>query len=79
MIKPFHKLSKQEFLWLVAEKTTYGEIEKDFPQPTWCFYHQATRGMMGCWSLVNFSSGFSMVANRNYCKSCDCYEQAGYM
>jgi hypothetical protein len=74
MIKYYHELKKEEFLWLVEEKTTYSEVEKDFPQPPWCSYHQATFGIMGCWSLTDWESGYSTVTGEDFCKTCDLYE-----
>ncbi len=74
MIKYYHQLKKEELLWLMKEGNTYREVEKDFPQPPWCSYHQATFGMMGCWSLTCFTSGYSMVTGKDFCKTCDSYE-----
>jgi len=70
MIKPFHKLTYQEFLWLVKEKATWQEIEKDFPQPLWCSYHGALHGQMGCWSLVTFEN--YKITHEFQCLRCDC-------
>lgn len=66
MIKYFHKLTKDEFQSLVERKLTYEQIAKDYPQPIWCGYPDATCGVMGCWSLVSF-----MVTGKKYCKNCD--------
>ena len=69
MIKYFHKLTREEFNALCAEKeVTWEEFAKDYPQPEWCAYRNAVCGIMGCWSLMDF-----MVIGRNYCKNCDLY------
>ena len=70
MIKYFHELTKKEFKELVKKKYTWGRLEKDYPQPTWCNYPEATRGLMGCWSLVDFR-----IKKEKHCKNCDCYKQ----
>ena len=68
MVKYFHELIKDEFKDLVDKKLTWAEVAKDYPQPIWCSYPDAVRGVMGCWSLMDF-----MVTGRNYCKNCDLY------
>jgi len=73
MIKYYHELRKEEYLWLVKEGTTYAELEKDFPQPSWCEYPQATSGLMGCWSLIDFESGYSRVTGVFFCLGCPLY------
>ena len=73
MIKYLHELSKEEFLWLVSEYTTYEELGRDFPQPPWCNYYKAHEGCWGCWSLNNFDTGRSRVTGEDFCKKCDCY------
>ncbi len=68
MIKYFHELTKYEFEELVnSKKYTYGKLAKDYPQPKWCTYPNATEGMMGCWSLMSH-----MVKDRDFCNNCDC-------
>ena len=74
MLKYYHELRREEFLWLAKEKNTWGEIEQDFPQPPWCSYHQAIRGLAGCWSLIHWKDGYSMVTGKDFCKTCDLYE-----
>lgn len=68
MIKYFHELTEAEFKETCVDKMTYMQLAKDYPQPLWCSYPEATGGLMGCWSLISF-----MVTGRNYCKNCDCY------
>ncbi len=70
MIKYFHELTKEEFGKLVESKITYEQLAKDYPQPTWCEYPDATGGMLGCWSLMDF-----FVTGEDYCKDCDCYKK----
>jgi hypothetical protein len=70
MLKYFHQLRPEEYLWLVKEGTTWGELQQSFPQPPWCTYPQAVYGLMGCWSLVGF-----MVTGKEYCLKCDCYKE----
>lgn len=68
MIKYFHELTEKEFKKKIVGKLTNAECDRDYPQPTWCNYPEATMGMMGCWSLISF-----MVTGEDYCKDCDCY------
>ena len=68
MIKYFHELTKKEFRTLCKTKVTWGQAAKDYPQPEWCSYPDAVQGIMGCWSLMDFT-----VTGRNSCKNCDCY------
>jgi len=67
----FHELTEDDFNQLLLTKITWGELEERFPQPVWCTYPEAVRGMMGCWSLVDH-----MVTGEDYCKACDCYKAA---
>lgn len=68
MIKHFHELTKEEFKEIVdSKKYTWEQLSKDYPQPEWCGYPDATQGTMGCWSLVSH-----MVKDRDYCKNCEC-------
>lgn len=70
MIKYFHELTEAEFETL--PEMTWDECAEEYPQPEWCSYPNAVRGMMGCWSLMSF-----MVTGRNYCKNCDHYIKKG--
>ena len=72
MIKYFHELRKEEFAWLVAEKTTWKEVAKDFPQPPWCGYPEAIHAL-GCWSLIRFDENGCRVTGEEFCKDCDLY------
>jgi hypothetical protein len=68
VIKYFHELTAEEYKELVDSKEyTYEKLAKDYPQPEWCNYPEATQGVMGCWSLMNH-----MVKGREYCINCEC-------
>jgi hypothetical protein len=62
----YHELSADDIQRLCTRQMTYGEIERVFPQPPWCEYPEATRGMMGCWSLI-----YNMVTGEDYCRHCE--------
>lgn len=70
MIKYFHELTEAEYKEKVDGKLTYAECDRDYPQPVWCGYHNATWGLLGCWSLTDF-----LVTGEGYCKNCDCYKE----
>ena len=65
MIKYFHELRPEEWEWLKAENTTWGEVIKDFPQPPWCEMPNAI-DPLGCWSLIGFK-----IVSREYCNTCE--------
>jgi len=68
MIKYFHELTVEEYTDLVdSKKYTYEKLAKDYPQPEWCTYPDATEGLMGCWSLTSH-----MVTGKDFCKDCEC-------
>lgn len=67
MIKYFHELTEAEFKAIVESKQyTWKQLAKDYPQPEWCQYPDATSGVMGCWSLMSH-----MVTGKEYCKGCE--------
>jgi len=68
MIKYFHEATRKEIDATFPNGATWAEVAEKYPQPIWCKYPKAVRGMMGCWSLM---CGY--VTGRNYCKNCDCY------
>lgn len=71
MIKPFHELTKEEFKGIVdSKKYTWEKLAKDYPQPEWCQYPDATAGQMGCFSLM-----WHLVKDKNYCKNCECSKE----
>lgn len=70
MKKYFHELTEEEYKKIVDSKEyTYEKLAKDYPQPKWCSYPNATEGVMGCWSLVDFK-----VTGEAFCKECDLYK-----
>lgn len=70
MIKHFHELRKEEWAWLVAEGTTWAELERDFPQPGWCRYPNALRRGMGCWSLIAIGKPYRITEEAD-CQGCE--------
>jgi len=66
MVKYYHELTKKEYSELVKKKLTWSQLEKLYPQPDWCNYYGATRGLFGCWSLVGHR-----VTDENFCMNCD--------
>lgn len=69
MIKYFHELTGAEFGELLKGEMTLKQWAELYPQPPWCKYPEAVRGVMGCWSLMDF-----LVTGEDYCKKCDCYK-----
>jgi hypothetical protein len=70
-IKYFHELTGKEvddMLKTYPKNATYKDIEKDYPQPSWCSYPGAINGSMGCLSLF-----YQYVTGEDYCKKCECY------
>jgi len=72
MIKYFHELTEAEFNEKIKGKLTYAEASEQYPQPPWCTYPDATRGAMGCWSLVGFR-----VTGEGFCNECECFVNFG--
>jgi hypothetical protein len=73
MIKSFHELTKKEYFGLIKNGYTYEHLARDYPQPEWCDYTDATAGQMGCWSLMSF-----MIKDINSCAKCDyCLKTGG--
>jgi hypothetical protein len=70
VIKYCHELTKEELGKIIEKGITYCQFAKDYPQPTWCTYPDATEGPMGCSSLMGF-----YVTGEDYCKDCDCYRK----
>jgi hypothetical protein len=73
MIKYFHELSHEEFKWLCVEGNTWEEVAIDFPGPPWCQEQGNVVSNFGCWSLINFVNGRSMVTEEKWCIGCDLY------
>ncbi len=70
MIKYFHELTEQEFRESIMGEFTWSQLAEQYPQPTWCAYPDATEGVMGCWSLMEFGT-----VNEKYCSGCECYKK----
>ena len=68
MIKYFHELTQEE-IDKIPGKTSLKRIAKDYPQPDWCEYPDATAGAMGCWGLV---LGRVRDQGKAYCAQCEC-------
>lgn len=66
MIKYFHELTEKEFKDKCVGKMKYKQLSKNYPQPLWCKYPDATGELMGCWSLMSH-----MVKDKSYCKDCE--------
>jgi hypothetical protein len=75
VIKYFHELTRDEFIKFRNSGYTPASLARDYPQPVWCSYPDATQGALGCWSLIcgvmNGEPKFPI--SRNYCKNCNCY------
>ena len=72
-IKYFHQISLAEYEDLLTCGITYEELASQHPQPEWCNYHEPLLDMLGCWSLVSFVDGKSMVTGEAHCKRCGLY------
>lgn len=48
----FHELDVIQMEWLLSYKKPWNWLIKNYQQPSWCNYHEALGGVMGCWSLV---------------------------
>lgn len=66
MIKYFHELTDSDIKGLIESKITWEQVAKDYPQPSWCHYPNATGGDMGCWSLIEQS-----IKDINSCGECE--------
>ena len=71
MIKYFHELTQAE-IDAIPEGTTCAQVAKDYPQPTWCEYTNATHGAMGCWGLTY---GRVHDQGKAYCAECECNKE----
>lgn len=67
----FHSLSEADIKKLEEQKTTWGDVVKNYKQPDWCDYPDALTGPMGCWSLT---MGVQFVC-LDYCKSCPLFKK----
>jgi hypothetical protein len=73
MIKHFHELREEEFAWLIAEGTTWGEIPKDFPGPPWCKEQGIVVDPFGCWSLIAIGKSYRITSEAD-CQGCELYK-----
>ena len=71
----FHLAPQRRIDKMIADKKTWGDIQKEFSQPEWCNYPDALQGEMGCWSLVDMGKdGLRTKISHKLCKGCDCYK-----
>jgi hypothetical protein len=75
MIKYFHELRHEEYMWLIQEENTWGEVAVDFPGPAWCKEQGNVVDGLGCWSLIAFQDGHSCVTGEDFCKNCEYYRK----
>ena len=69
--KPFwHRLTKKEHGKIMSSGITVAEVLEKYRQPTWCNYHEAISGMMGCWSL--YGDNRTKISHK-FCQNCDLY------
>ena len=64
----FHELTDERFEVLNDLRMTWAEIVENYRQPSWCAYHLALNGQMGCWSLTG-----RRIRAEGDCKDCDLY------
>jgi len=72
-IKYFHELTDEELNTVLenAEKITWGECARKYPQPEWCSYPKAVHGFSGCWSLMRISRAKNVIRSIDDCKYCE--------
>ena len=68
MKRYFHELTDEEHKALEDSGATWADCVEQFNQPTWCRYHHALNGEMGCCSLVS-----RRVRTEDDCNGCDLY------
>ena len=74
--KYFHELPQLVIDKMITDKKTYGYIMGKFKQPNWCMYPDALEGMMGCWSLTDFSkNGLRTKISNEFCENCPEYNK----
>jgi hypothetical protein len=72
MKKYFHELTREEIAEIQAgPSTSNAQVAKDYPQPEWCTYPNATYGILGCWGLMRGS----VHDNKSYCAECECNKE----
>ena len=70
----FHKLADDEREALEDSGATWAEVVQAYEQPSWCAYHLALNGVLGCWSLVGWSLADRRIRTEDDCKGCDLYQ-----
>lgn len=71
MIKYFHELTREEIA-AIPKDMTFGQVAKDYPQPVWCKYPDATFPDLGCFGLV---CGYVRDEGKAYCAECECSKE----
>lgn len=68
MTKPFfhEAVDKQKFDDMAETGKTWGDVMREYEQPSWCTYNGALEGQMGCWSLISFK-----IKDKDSCKGCE--------
>jgi hypothetical protein len=70
-MKYFHEADEEEIVKF-SEGKTWGDLQKEYAQPTWCNYPEALNGTMGCWTLCDIK-GRKVISER-FCGDCDCFQ-----
>jgi len=74
--KYFHEIDKKEVDELIKGKKTWEYIMANYKQPDWCGYHDALRGLWGCWSLTGLLARRKgeFKISKEFCSKCDCFK-----
>lgn len=68
----FHELPQETINDLIARKTTWQQIMDNYQQPTWCGYHEALNGSMGCWTLTDLTlTSHRTQLSSSFCADCE--------
>lgn len=70
-MKYFHEMTEHEFKKLGRKK--WSEIAEEYTGPLWCKMQDEAVDGFGCWSLISFKDGKSLVTGEDFCKECDLY------
>ena len=70
----FHELTIAERQKMLNDKKTNKWLVDNYNQPDWCSYPNALNGLMGCWTLCNFSKKEPIVTLKQ-CEKCDCFNK----
>lgn len=74
--KYWHELPRAEVQQLIGEGKTWGYVESNFLQPSWCGYPRALQhDFWGCMSLTDIHEPMFLreKISVEFCKNCDCY------